>query len=85
VYKKYNVSTKKLEKFLLSPQNTSFSQIESILLSLEWQLREGKGSHKVFIKKGQTRLIFSIHNKDCPAYQKHNAADKISSSLQNEK
>jgi len=75
---------KKLEKFLQSPQNTRYSQIETILISLGWNMRERKGSHKIFTKPGEPRLVFSLHKKDCPDYQKQEAASKISSSLPHE-
>jgi predicted RNA binding protein YcfA (HicA-like mRNA interferase family) len=72
------VSVKKLEKFLRSPKNTRFADIETILLSLHWSKRQGKGSHVLF-SKGVKRLTFSLHGNDCPDYQKLKAAKKISS------
>ncbi len=62
---------KLITKFKTNPASLKYSQVEKILLWLDFEKKQGAGSHVKFLhKQSSIILIFAIHNKDCiPAYK----------------
>ena len=66
-------SIKKLiNKFSNNPDSLRYAEIEKILLHLEFEKAQGKGSHVKFSHLDCDKtLVFAIHNNDCrKAYKK---------------
>lgn len=63
---------KLINKFSNNPDSLRYSEIEKILLYLEFEKSQGKGSHVKFSHLDCNKaLIFAIHNNDCrKAYKK---------------
>lgn len=75
-----------LKKFLETPQNLNYKQIEKILFSFGYIRINAKWSHlKYKHKLIKDDLIFPIHNWDCKVYYKNRAKENILFLIKNNK
>ena len=69
---------KLIKKFKDNPASLKYSQIEKILLWLDFEKKQGAGSHvKFFHKQTSTPLIFAVHNNDCIPVYKEDTLKKL--------
>ncbi len=75
----YNVATnimtrryRLFKKFFRNPDSLNYYKIEKLLLILDFEKIETKGSHKKFKHKLLRQdLIIPVHNNDCKSFYKH--------------
>ncbi len=66
---------KRFRKLLNRPKSVTCSEIESVLLELEFEKIEAKGSHKKFKHSVlKSDLIIPVHNNDCKEFYKKQIA-----------
>ncbi len=66
---------KLLKKFVQTPQNTRYADIEKILFHLGFEEIRAKGSHvKWKHQKLRNDIIIPIHNSDCKKFYKEQAS-----------
>lgn len=60
-----------LQKFINNPKSLRYSQIELLLIALEFERIEAKGSHKKFKHRQlEQDLIIPVHNNECKPFYK---------------
>jgi len=65
------MNDKKLQKFLNNPTSLRYTQIETLLIQLDFQKISTRGSHIKFKHHLlKSDLIIPIHNNDCKDFYK---------------
>ncbi len=69
---------KLFEKFIRTPQNVRYTDIEKILLHLGFEKIGAKGSHvKWKHKKVQNDIVIPVHNNDCKIFYKKQVLEQV--------
>jgi len=66
------------KKFLSNPESIKFRELEKVLLHLEFERIEAKGSHVKFKHRKLTSdIVIPVHNNECKNFYKAQARKQI--------
>lgn len=69
---------KLIEKFLKNPENLNFPKIEKILIDLNFEKINAKGSHVKFKHHKLNRdIVIPVHNNECKNFYKKELSKHI--------
>ncbi len=65
---------KRIEQLLKDPTKLRYSDVESLLIALGFEIKELNGSHKLIYRPENPRLstTIALHNNDCKSIYKIN-------------
>lgn len=65
---------KRIEQLLKDPTKLRYSDVESLLIALGFEIKELNGSHKIIYRPENPRLstTIALHNNDCKSIYKIN-------------
>ena len=65
---------KRIEQLLKDPTKLRYSDVESLLIALGFEIKEFNGSHKLIYRPENPRLstTIALHNNDCKSIYKIN-------------